>query len=499
MVKGSTTPSPTDGEEGKVCPKGHFCPRGTANEIACPRGTYGPQEGLSVCEKCPPGYTCANTSLIHLTPCSPGHYCPGGVAIPDGEACPSGTYLPDQYGRFLNECLPCPPGMYCELPGQANATGLCSAGFLCTGGARFHAPNETGDTYNGLCPPGFYCEEGTTNGTMCPEGTLRPYHGAKSRNDCLPCTGGKYCFEPGILSATDLCRAGYYCPAEEDIRYPDPSNFQCPIGHFCPHGTANPLSCPPGTYQSRKQQVSCDNCPQGYYCLANTSDPLVCPPHHYCPNGTHTPVVCPNGTFTYSNDTGLSNVDQCRPCSAGHYCQRGVVADNCSAGYLCYTASPTPTPDGSNVTIGRECPVGFYCPAGTIEPLKCESGLVIPYTGARSKVECQICPGGKICLPGSSIPEDCTVGHFCPFNDTVRPCPLQTYNNVSGATDISFCKPCPAGYYCDYEGKNSISFGFGFYSAWLYHYCFFTSGTQRCNTNVFASSSYALRRADNKF
>lgn len=457
FVKGSTTPRPTDGIEGKACPKGHFCPKGTVKEQPCPRGKYGPIEGLSVCKKCPAGYTCASTSIIDPTPCSPGHYCPGGVALPDGEPCPSGTYLPEQYRMFKNECLLCPPGKYCELPGQANATGPCRAGFLCRGGAKFHSPNDTSDTYNYYCPPGYYCEEGTTNGTMCPEGTLRPYLGAKSRNDCLPCTGGKYCFEPGLLVASDDCSAGYFCPAEEDIRYPNPSSFQCPTGHFCPAGTANPFSCRPGTYQSRQQQVSCDYCPQGYYCLANTSDPLACPPHHYCPNGTHTPVVCPNGTFTYSNETGLSNVDQCRPCNPGHYCQRGVVADNCSAGYLCYIGSPTPTPDGSNVTIGEECPVGYYCPAGTLKPLECEPGLVIPYKRAKSKVECQNCPAGKICLPGSSIPEDCTVGHYCPFNDTVRPCPLRTYNNVSGATDISFCNPCPAGYHCWYEGKNSVS------------------------------------------
>ena len=112
----------------------------------------------------------------------------------------------------------------------------------------------------------------------------------------------------------------------------------------------------------------------------------------------------------------------------------------------------TPTPDGSNTTIGEECPVGYYCPAGTPVRQKCQPGLVIPYKGARSEAECQTCPAGKICSPGSSIPEDCTVGYYCPYNDTRRPCPLQTFNNVSGATDISFCHPCPAGYYCWYEG-----------------------------------------------
>ena len=455
-LQGSTTPRPTDGYEGKVCPQGHFCPKGTAVEKPCPIGTYGPIEGLDECYECLAGYTCPNTTIIHPVPCSPGHYCPGSIKLPNGNPCPHGTYQPNRYRKYLNECLPCPPGQYCELPGQANATGPCRAGYLCRGGASFDAPNDTSDAYNGPCPPGYYCEEGTTNGTMCPEGTLRPYPGAKSRNDCLPCTGGKYCFQPGLLVATSHCAAGYFCPAEEDIRTPYPSRFQCPTGHYCPNGTANPYGCNPGTYQERIHQSSCDVCPEGYYCRANTSSPIPCPAHHYCPNGTHTPVVCPNGTFTDVNASKLSDVDQCKPCDVGHYCQLGVIADNCSAGYLCYIGNPTPTPDGSNKTIGDECPVGYYCPAGTHEPLKCEPGLVIPYKRARSKSECQTCPAGKICSPGSSIPEDCTKGHYCPFNDTRRPCPLYTFNNVSGATDISFCHPCPAGYYCWYEGKRLI-------------------------------------------
>ena len=346
--------------------------------------------------------------------------------------------------------MACPPGKYCELPGQAYATGPCRSGYLCKGGAKFLEPN---DEDNGPCPPGYYCEEGTTNGTLCPEGTLRPTIGAKSRNDCFPCTEGKYCNQSGLLFATADCEPGYYCPAEEDIRFAKPSNFLCPIGHYCPKGTANPVGCKPGSYQSRQQQESCDVCPEGSYCLANTSYPIACPPHHYCPNGTHTPVFCPNGTFTKDQETGLSSPDQCRPCVAGHFCQLGVITDNCTAGYLCYIGNPTPTPDGSNASIGEPCPIGFYCPSGTLEKLACEPGLVITKKGAKSKAACQVCPAGKICVSGSSIPTDCTVGHYCPFNDTARPCPLRTFNSVSGATDISFCHPCPAGYYCWYEGK----------------------------------------------
>ncbi|EDO40915.1 predicted protein, partial [Nematostella vectensis] len=158
-ILGSTTPTPTDGIEGKKCPMGHFCTKGTIKEEACQPGTYAPRTGLSVCDWCPPGYTCPNTTVIDPAPCSKGHYCPGGTSLPMGEPCPIGTYLPTEFGKFKNDCLACPPGMYCDRKGQANATGPCMAGYLCRGGARFMAPNDTSDPYNGPCPPGYFCLE----------------------------------------------------------------------------------------------------------------------------------------------------------------------------------------------------------------------------------------------------------------------------------------------------------------------------------------------------
>lgn len=81
------------------------------------------------------------------------------------------------------------------------------------------------DIYNGFCFFGFYCEEGIINGMMCFEGILRLYYGVKFCNDCLLCIGGKYCFEFGLFVVIDVCKVGYYCLVEEDIRYLDLSNF----------------------------------------------------------------------------------------------------------------------------------------------------------------------------------------------------------------------------------------------------------------------------------
>ena len=48
----------------------------------------------------------------------------------------------------------------------------------------------------------------------------------------------------------------------------------------------------------------------------------------------------------------------------GVYCRGGRVAGPCSAGYICYSNSDTPTPDGSNPVVGELCPFGYYCLEG---------------------------------------------------------------------------------------------------------------------------------------
>ena len=97
----------------------------------------------------------------------------------------------------------------------------------------------------------------------------------------------------------------------------------CPIGHYCPIGTTEPLPCHPGTYSDNTRQAVCDECPAGYYCLANstTYTTQVCPAGYYCTNGTRHAYEfpCPHGT--YSTFTGRTSVDDCQLCPPGQYCE----------------------------------------------------------------------------------------------------------------------------------------------------------------------------------
>ena len=92
---------------------------------------------------------------------------------------------------------------------------------------------------------------------------------------------------------------------------------ECPIAHYCPEGTADPISCSNGTYNGIERQAECFACEAGHYCLNNASTYLdtPCPRGAYCPEGTGSPYQfeCPAGT--YNNRTHADDVYDCLPCS----------------------------------------------------------------------------------------------------------------------------------------------------------------------------------------
>ena len=162
--------------------------------------------------------------------------------------------------------------------------------------------------------------------------------------------------------------------------------FSCPVGHYCPAGSVEPIRCENGTYQDQTTQWTCKTCPAGYFC-DNTVDIVildnsttVCPMGMYCPEGTRysNEFKCPIGTFNnrtgkyvlveyvayvLRNYVGKVNPDQftsiivrlgmeeendCTPCSGGYYCDlHGMVTpvDLCNPGYYCKQNAMTGTPD----------------------------------------------------------------------------------------------------------------------------------------------------------
>ncbi|XP_071497018.1 uncharacterized protein [Diadema antillarum] len=477
------------------CPAGYYCPNGTehAYQYPCPKGTYRPDQNghsLDDCTVCDPGKYCAyEGNTTYTGDCDEGYFCIQGAwtaqpndfdnytdgdclcpSITTGGRCQPGYYCP----RGSSEPQECTEGNYCDIEGLADVAGLCMEGYYCIGTAVRPDPTDgiTGD----ICPRGRFCGNGTgANPSRCPAGTYSNATGLKREGQCLQCTPGYYCEDPGLTEPTAPCDEGFYCPLGQSSSSPYP----CGEGYYCLQGSANETACESGTYQDQTGQSSCKVCYGGYYCDvgdAPISDFTIyeCPVGYYCPNGTEfsTQYACPAGT--YNPSTRLERVDQCLDCPAGKFCgtpgQDSWTAD-CQAGYWCIGASSSATPNDG--MTGEECPEGRYCVEGTEAPELCPVGTWSDSRQLEQASDCYPCTGGfycngtgltapsgpcsegYFCSSNSSTPtpedggltgDPCTAGHYCPGQTpSPIPCEAGTYTTT---THRSECDTCPAGSFC---------------------------------------------------
>lgn len=433
------------------------------------------------CTPCLAGMYCDSPGLVAPRgPCRAGHFCLSGATSPApvsqmgaGE-CPSGSYcpfgssapIPCPVGTFSNitglrnisECIPCSPGYFCQSLGLTLPEGICASGFYC--------PLRSSNSQQEICPEGFFCPEGSSHPYPCPVGTFSNLTHITSALECLLCTAGFYCQIEALTSPSGPCSEGFYCP----IGSQSPRPKICNIGHYCPLGSEAPLPCSGATYSDNMQESECRLCPSGWYCDAGLIVDL-CPAGHFCLEGISFDwSPCPIGTF--SNVTGLGSVDECTPCSPGHFC--GEIAateptDQCDAGHFCIIANIISNPVSSNASnfssclvnnfIGGSCPAGYFCPVGTSEPVPCHPGSYTPSSGYS---ECLSCAAGYYCLAGSDdfLSQVCPPGHYCSAGTrliTQYPCPVGTFSNTPGLTNESQCEQCLPGMYCSSPGLTTPS------------------------------------------
>ncbi|CAB1347527.1 unnamed protein product, partial [Coregonus sp. 'balchen'] len=476
-----------------ACPAAHYCPHGSAVPEPCPSGTFQDREKQATCNICEEGYYCdlrlglENASV--LRPCPKGHYCPRGTALATQNPCPPGSFNPRERIDRLTGCMLCPPGQFCPTMGLAEPAGYCNAGFWCREGA--YSPSPVDGLSGFLCPAGQYCPSGTPAPVPCPLGTWSNSTGLANQEECQPCPGGLYCDSNSLTAPTGPCTGGYYCL--ERAVTPTPTDGStggpCLEGHYCPVGTTQPLPCDPGTYMIGTHATECEPCTPGWYCVSGTLQ--LCPAGFYCHEGTGYDLrACPEGT--YSPELGLTSISQCRQCDGGHYCplRNGTsVTGQCLEGYYCSYGNTSPQPP-SHSAGGGPCPAGHYCPRGTINPQPCPIGTFSNLTklvsqrlqGNAGKVftaaveqlsptalsetaeegRVHECIAGYLCHSGavSPTPEDgvtgdrCPQGHYCPegLAAAPRPCPLGYYSNTTRNTQLSDCLPCPAGFICASRG-----------------------------------------------
>ncbi|XP_032352703.1 multiple epidermal growth factor-like domains protein 6 [Camelus ferus] len=416
---GTVLVTPMEGLSGRSCSPGHFCPPGMADPPLCPPGSYASSIHTTKCHICPSGHYCVPGLRPQL--CPRGFYCPEGTEL-NWQPCPAGTYGPVPGLSSLQGCRACDGGRFCPRANATEAGGECWEGFFCSRASTRPNPEAGTEEGAGPCPQGHYCPRGSAVPQPCPPGTFSPRLKLSSEAACSPCPPGYYCGSSGLTSPSGLCSTGFYCLSgalAPNSSLEDWTSGPCPAGHFCPPGTGTPRPCPAGTHNGLAAQGHCEPCPEGFFCLANTSSVVgnECPAGHYCPASTSfaSQFPCPRGT--YQPERGAVQRSDCTPCEPGSYCLLSgleAVSGPCSAGFHCIQGASVPNPtDG---ITGDFCPSGHFCSQGSPRPTPCPAGSFLPIPGATSLEDCQPCPAGWFCSQaGLSSPEaPCEGGWFCP-------------------------------------------------------------------------------------
>ena len=356
--------------------------------------------------------------------CPKGHYCKSGSAHP--VPCPSGSYN-NEIGQ--DKCLFCPPGFYCF--------------------------EGTISYENMSCPSGHYCTENTTLPYKCKNGTFNNLTQQVNEIACKPCLKGYYCEGKGNSQPTGHCAAGWYCNGSSTQNTPGVNGGKCQPGFYCPIGSSKPIKCDLGMYCNIEGlQYPKGNCSAGWYCSLGSSRPDppngLCTAGHYCPEGTKAPMPCMPGTF--HGATNAKNESFCEPCTRGMFCNQSGLrepAGYCLPGYYC--------PPGQQSPTAFECSEGYYCEGGKGNQEPCISGT---YQDQKAKPKCKKCVGRYVCNatfgPVVNYTQNiCPSGFYCPEGtefDYQFPCPIGTFNNLTGRANETECTKCLGGFYCGIPG-----------------------------------------------
>jgi hypothetical protein len=246
----------------------------------------------------------------------------------------------------------------------------------------------------------------------------------------------------------------------------------CPIQHYCPSGTSQPLTCQDGYIQRKVGKSYCDPCPSGYTCKAGLQE--KCPEYKICVTAesfSHPYAkTCKSGFYLKQRERGKASHNECIPCPESKFCIASRIVDDCAPGYVCFTEADEHTPNIPNKAY--PCPLGYYCNEGASSPVLCPIGTFTNDTAAKQVSECTICSPGKYCNYESRIPQGCPPGAYCPIGSQFPTlCPRGTFQPNNNQSGIDDCKPCMGGYFCNETGLGNL-FKYGEkYKCPLGHYC----------------------------
>jgi hypothetical protein len=229
------------------------------------------------------------------------------------------------------------------------------------------------------CDANYY-KSSSTSCSPCPaNSTSIAGSGSGSVNDCK-CISGK--FLSGGVCLT--CPVGMVCAVSEDP-------LQCSQGSYCPSGSTAEIPCPAGSY------------------CATPSTKVQCAENTYCPAGSTAPTACPDSKLSPSGSTSLA---QCETNSVSvAFTVDGVdPAVNQSHFTGALPGNVAVNSFGEALLSAQSvCPVGFYCPADTTNPIACPANTFNSFTN-RAEM-CDQCPIFST-SPVASTNCTCDAGHY---------------------------------------------------------------------------------------
>lgn len=334
------------------CPPDHYCEYGSESPVRCMNHSTSPElsESIANCT-CDDGFF--RTHDHQCTICPEGQFMGAeGVCI-DCTSCPAGTFAQVVCeGATDATCKQCAPGSVTAVPDQPQCQ-------TCNAGKYTLQPAQTACV---TCEPGYGCAGGSNHVQCQPgESTDGIQLGAPA---CLPCAAGTRAPEIGSV----------FCSV-------------CPAGTECPEGAVNYTICEPGT-AARKRSRECGNCTGGSYGQTFMLD--VC---HVCEGGF-----------------------ECNGLTHREICARGYAAAEGSA--VCTFCPPGYYSDRPGLSACKLCPRGYYCEGGAHRK-PCRAGTA----SSAGAVECYVCPedyytqkeASPECLP-------CGEGYVCPGGSSRTPC-----------------------------------------------------------------------------
>jgi hypothetical protein len=393
----------------------------------CNPGYYNPGSNNRRCSRCPGGLTTASALSTDPTACvaPPGSYYLRGKAV----LCAQGTWK----NTTANEdCQECPAGITTAAT-ESGKTAPADCAFVKAGFYVTAAAWGGGAAYVG----------GTTAATECPADTYRSgdataVASASGDNACTACPYGLKTQE-GVTGATSV----------DECLAPPGWGF---------NGTAA-NECGSGKYKEGWNKEACSDCGTGFETDAtNSTSEGDCkvPPGFGASSAdggvTWTAVKCPVNTYGRSDPTYGRVLVECTKCMDNTWTQGLDTRTSASA---CVTVAGYGYDDGA-VT---QCDAGTYNVGNNTSPCtSCGVGKdttadgLTSLAGATDPAQCLMAKGWE--SDGATGLKKCKQGYYKATisNTACTQCPNGTTTSVAGATALSGCDACRAGF-----GASSIS------------------------------------------